>query len=68
MVHHHEPGFLFIDFILEHIEHNVSDSLDHMTIFMLCGLLVSVIIEFWLEVLALTIQNVPVIESSLGWE
>ena len=67
-MHHHEPGFLFIDFILEHIEHNVSDSLDHMTIFMLCGLLVSVVIEFWLEVLALTIQNIPVIESSLGWD
>ena len=67
-MHHHEPGFFFIYFVLEHIEYNVSDSLDHMTIFMLCGLLVSVIVEFWLEVLALTIQNIPVIESSLSWE
>ena len=67
-MHHHEPWLLLVDLVLKHVQDNVRDSLDHMAVFMLGGLLVSVIIELWLEVLALTLQNVPVIESSLGWE
>ena len=54
MVHHHHPWLFFIDLVLKDIKDNVGDSLNNVTVLPFSGILTLVIIELWLEVLALT--------------
>ena len=68
MVHHHHPWFFLIDLVLKNIKDNVGDGLDNVTVFPFCSILTLVIVELWLEVLALTFKNVPVVKTSLCWE